>query len=319
MGAAVPARALIAVAVACVALAPSAAGGPVGAASAVPVLAPWSAPYAERDMPRSVQERNLREQRALAALAQEAMRLPATRENGCVGSNPGYPLGPPSPRVTPRVLGHHVEVLFELARMPESPACRPWLVSVALLSGNGKSWSERFRLNGPSGRVALNLPFAGLPPYRVLVQSQTLGGRMGKTVELTASCPGTGHAVKGCLRGLQPALHSTPMPKPVLPLRALDRRTLEASLAQVLADDARPPVVGAIPRASRCLSLRICEVTYADPLFPRSPYRVYYSIAGQQVRGCWIGRNQFRTSGRLPYEDAGHGRLFLAGCASWLG
>jgi hypothetical protein len=270
-------------------------------------------------MPEAVQERNLREQQALTTEARKAAALPATRANGCVSSEPGYPLGPPPPRVTARLLGHHVEVRLAFARMPESPACRPWLVSVAVIGGTrAVPWVERFRLKGPSGRVALNLPFLGRPPYRVLVQAQSLGGRMGKRVERPLPCPGTGHAVKGCLGGVKPTAHAIPMPKPVLPLRGLDRRTLEESFAQVLADEATPPVVKAVPRASRCLSLRVCEVTYADPLFPGSPYRVRYSIAGQQVRGCWIGLRG-RLTGTRPYDDSGSGRTFLAGCASWLG
>jgi hypothetical protein len=45
---------------------------------------------------------------------------------------------------------------------------------------------------------------------------------------------------------------------------------------------------------------------------------VGYAIAGQQIEGCWLGLKGKRI-GKMPYEDAGSGRVFLAGCASWLG
>jgi hypothetical protein len=194
------------------------------------------------------------------------------------------------------------------------------LVTVAVYGGQGstfKNWVERFRLRGRAGRVALNLPFLGQPPYHVIVESQAISGRFGSRVELPVPCPGTGDSVKGCLRGYKPAAHSYPMPKPVLPLRGVDRSALEASFAQVLADEARPPIVKAVPGASRCISLRVCEVAYADPAFPGSPYRVRYAIAGQQLSGCWLGLRG-RILDPRPYDDASYGRLFLAGCTSWL-
>lgn len=273
-------------------------------------------------MPPVVQKRNSRAQRALYDQARAAARLPATKANGCVPAGSGRPLGPPSPRVTPRLLGHHVEVVFEFARLPRSPACRPFGLTVAVLSGRKSSstfrnWVERYRIRGARGRVALNLPFYGSPPYHVIVEPQTMAGRIGRQIEKPLRCQETGDMVRGCLDGYSPPLHSSPMPKPVLPIRDLDRRMLEASFAQVLADERTPPVVRAIPLTSRCASLAACEVTYADPAFPESRYRVRYAIAGQQVPGCWIGLQGKRLD-PMPYEDAGRGRLLLAGCASWL-
>jgi hypothetical protein len=293
------------------------------ALQAIPVLAPWSPPHVERDMPQVVQERNTRAQEALRDEALAAARLPATGANGCVPSEPGYPLGPPPPRVTARIVGHHVEILFAFARMPTSPACRPWLLNVVVYSGKTssstfKNWVERFRLRGARNRVAMIFPLYGKPPYHVLVQAQTLGGRMSRRVEQPLRCPGTGHATRGCLDGYAPPLHGSPMPKPVLPLRGLDRTTLQASLRQVLEDERTPPVTRAVPVASRCAALASCEVTYADPAFPQSRYRVRYRIAGQQVSGCWLGHRSGRPLGALPYEDAWSGRFRLAGCASWL-
>jgi hypothetical protein len=54
-------------------------------------------------------------------------------------------------------------------------------------------------------------------------------------------------------------------------------------------------------------------VTFIDPSFPRSPYRV----AGEQVPGCWMGMKG-ATVDKRPYEDASTGRLQLAACSSWL-
>jgi hypothetical protein len=165
--------------------------------------------------------------------------------------------------------------------------------------------------------MALMLPFASRPPYHVIVEAQTITGRLSRQVELPVTCPGTGHAVRGCLRGIQPTAHGALTPTPVLALRAIDRRTLEASFEQVHLDDRRPPVTRAIPIRARCPSVRVCETTYADPAFPRKTYKVRYRISGQQVAGCWLASNG-KVLGELPYEDAGHGRLLVAGCASWL-
>lgn len=264
----------------------------------------------------------MRAQRELTSEAQAATGLPATKAQGCVSSGQrGAPLGSPLPRIYPRILGYHVEVRFAFERFPSSPACRPYLLTVAVVGGGRQTstnWVERYRLDGPTGRVALILPFRGQPPYRVTVTSQPITGRYGPRVERPLKCPGTGDRVAGCLRGYRPTLHAYPMPKPALFIRGLDVETLERSLAQVVADDSRPPVTKGVPVGSRCPSLQLCEVTYADPAFPDARYRVQYAITGQQLTGCWFGL-QRKTIGALPYEDAGRGRLFLAGCASWLG
>jgi hypothetical protein len=36
------------------------------------------------------------------------------------------------------------------------------------------------------------------------------------------------------------------------------------------------------------------------------------------VKGCWLGLHG-RTIDPMPYDDAGRGRVFVAGCVSWLG
>jgi hypothetical protein len=107
------------------------------------------------------------------------------------------------------------------------------------------------------------------------------------------------------------------MPKPVLPKRGLDRSALEASLAYALAGERQPPIVHAVPRASRCPSLNVCVLTYVDPAFPDSPYGVRYRIAGQQLPCCWMGMRSGPLD-PLPFNDAYTGQLELAACASWL-
>ena len=313
-------RALFAIATlaaaAAVAVVPTASSGP---AAPVQVLAPWRSPYVERDTPPAVRERNERVQRELYAEAQKALHQPMTKANGCVPSEDGSFL-PPHPNVVARVLGHHVEVLFRFSTFPDALACRPWFASVVVYSKGGGSfsnWVERYRLDGPQGRVALILPFNGRPPYHLIVQAENIVGRRAKQVEQVLRCPGTSHRTNGCLRGIHPTLHGPLTPKPVLPLRGITRATLEASFQQVIADERRPPITGSIPKGARCPSLRACVVTYLEPVFPRSPYRVRYQVAGQQLAGCWIAYGG-RALDDLPYDDAGHGRSFLAGCGSWL-
>lgn len=107
------------------------------------------------------------------------------------------------------------------------------------------------------------------------------------------------------------------MPEPVLPKRGLDLSALEASLAYAVDGQRLPPIVHAVPRASGCPSLDVCVVTYVDPAFPDSPYRVRYRIAGQQLPGCWMGLRSGPLD-PLPFSDAFTGHLELAACASWL-
>ena len=103
------------------------------------------------------------------------------------------------------------------------------------------------------------------------------------------------------------------MPAPILPLRGVGRASLEASLRYVLAGERSAPLA----RGARCPTLRLCEATFVDPSFPRSPYRVQYRIAGEQISGCWMGLRGAILD-ELPYPDASTGRLQLAGCRSWL-
>lgn|GEM_PF-4658546 len=303
------------------ALAFLALGGGSAAARPLPLLASAPELSIDSDLPPAVRERLEREQRDLARRAGAAARIQPTAARGCERSGirgaPGG-LGPPAPQVLRRnVLGHHVEVVFGFRTLPRSPACRPWLLTVVTYSGRKasssfKNWVEHYRIRGLRGRVVLDLPWFARPPYRLIVSSETIVGLRSREVDRALRCPSA-----GCLPGYQPGLHSYPMPKPVLPIRALDRAALEATLRYVLADERTPPVLFAVPRSSRCPSLTTCVVTYIDPAFPASPYRVRYRIAGEQLPGCWMGLRQ-GVMDPLPFPDAGSGRLELAACASWM-
>jgi hypothetical protein len=246
------------------------------------------------------------------------MKQPVTAAAGCVPSDFAGVLGPPAPKVTARIIGHHVEVVFAYGRLPSSDACRPFQLAVVTYAGakasaSYKNFVQHFLVSVPRARVVIDLPWGAVAPYHLIVSAETIVGRRGHAVELSLRCPATGDFVKGCLPGYRPDPHSWSMPAPVLPLRGIDRRRLEASLRYVVAEERRVPV-----RASRCPSLRVCELTYVDPAFPRSPYRVRYRIAGEQIAGCWMGMRQ-PSRDALPFSDAWQGRLELAGCSSWLG
>jgi hypothetical protein len=289
-----------------------------GRAERIPLLAPAPDRSIERDMPASVQSRLAREQKALLARAQAASKLPRTRAAGCVPAQIGAQryLGPPAPDVTATIIGHHVEIVFEFKRMPASDACRPFGLSTVVngvrITTPGPGAIHRYRVRGSRARVVSDLPWYAKPPYRLLVISETILGLRSRYVELVLRCPGTGDSVKGCLRGYAPPLHAMPMPKPVLPMKGVDRGSLEATLRYVVADERT-----AKPTQARCASLRSCEITYVDPDFPGSRYRVRYRIVGEQLRGCWMGWRQ-ATLDKPPYEDAWQGRQQFAGCISWL-
>ena len=283
-----------------------------------PLLAPAPELSIDRDLPPAVRARLEREQLRLYRLAKAAGRTRPATALGCERSGirgaPGG-LGPPAPQVLRRnVLGHHVEVVFAFRTLPRSLACRPWLLTVSTNTRRPgfHNWVERYRIRGPRGRVVLDLPWYGRPPYRLVVTAETITGLRARELYLALRCPRA-----GCLPGYSPGLHTNPMPKPVLPIRALDRPALEATLRYALADERTPPVLRAVPRSSRCPSLTTCLVTYVDPAFPASPYRVRYRIAGEQFSGCWMGLRQ-GVLDPLPFSDAATGRLELAACASWL-
>jgi hypothetical protein len=288
-------------------------------AAPLPLLAPEPYLSIDRDLPTAVKARLVRVNKDLMERARAAGQLPATPANGCVADGFGS-FGAPAPKIQSRILGHHVEVVFNFVRMPESPACRPFELTVAVYSRAKayKNFVGRYFVRDRRGRVVLDLPWMGKAPYHVLATASTITGRRGSKAEQALRCPGSRSAVRGCLAGYRPSLHAFPMPTPVLPLRGVDLPGLESSLDYALAGEREEPIVYALPRAPHCTSLKECIVTYVDPAFPDTAYRVRYRIAGQQVPGCWLG---FRAGGPLdplPFRDAFTGRLELAACVSWL-
>jgi hypothetical protein len=65
--------------------------------------------------------------------------------------------------------------VFDDSRLPRSPACRPAMLEVVVYSGEKASTSfknfggvGRYLLRGARGRVVLDVPWFGRPPYRVV-------------------------------------------------------------------------------------------------------------------------------------------------------
>jgi hypothetical protein len=289
----------------------------------IPFLLPFVPEAPEGDTPPAVRARLEREQAEALRELRRAAAAPATEQAGCRPfriSAGKSALGPPAPTVHARILGHQVEVTFAFSELPQSAACRPAGLDVVVYNGdqasptfNSSGAAEQYQLRGRHGRVTVDLPWGGHPPYRLRVSSRNAKATPGRAVEQPLACPGTSDYVRGCLPGYQPPLHRWPLPKPVLPIRGLSLRSLERSMQYVVAADKKP----ASPLAVRCASLKSCEVTYADPAFPGSGYRVSYAIAGQQLSGCWMGIHG-EIRGRLPYPDADYGPLELSACASWV-
>jgi hypothetical protein len=295
------------------------AGAEVGSGQRLPVLAPYVDQTTEHDTPTPVRARMIREAKAALARIRAASKLPRTRVAGCEPAQIGEQryLGPPAPQVSAMIIGLQVEIVFSFKHLPASDACRPFGLST-VVSGppirghHGSAAIDRYRIRGSRGRVVSDLPYYSKAPYRLLVIAETILGQRSRYIEVPLRCPGTRDLVKGCLPGPAPSLHARFVPKPVLPLRGVDRASLEATLRYVIADERT-----ATPTRVRCVSLRSCEITYVDPDFLNSPYRVAYRVAGQQLGGCWTAWRQ-ATLDEPPYEGAWHGRLRLAGCVSWL-
>lgn len=278
----------------CVATAATAAAATAASSSPRPLLAPAPNLSVDQDLPAAVKARI---DRVTKDLRDGARRCNAS---------------PPRPKIAARVLGHHVEVAYDIARLPKP--C-PVELSVVVYSGRKatstfNNYVQRYWLDAEHGRVTLDLPWGGRPPYHVIAETATPAG-MRARVERSLRCPSP-----GCLAGYRPSLHSYPLPKPVLRVRGVDRRGLETSFDYALAGERRLPPVNAVPRSVRCASRASCTVTYVDPDFGSSPYRVRYRVAGQQVPGCWMAMRGAVLDER-PFEDAFTGQLELAACVTW--
>jgi hypothetical protein len=286
----------------------AAATGP----DAIPLLGMPAFIVAERDMPPAVLSRALRAQRAELARARASAKLKPTRAAGCVPNDYGL-LGPPPPRVTARIFGRHVEVIVRFGRYPSASACRPQAIRVTTLGRPTTKvgpfpWNVTFLLRGAIGRAVIRLPPYSMAPYRLSVTAFSLGW-MSKQVDQNLSCPSG-----GCMRSESYSPPTDRDPHRVLPLRGVGRRSLEESFRTALAVNRRGPYT---MRNVGCRSVRSCEATYADPLFPDMPYRVRYRIEGEQRAGCWMARDATLLD-PLPYEDTYRGSIVPAGCVSWL-
>ncbi len=281
---------------------------------AIPLLAEPPSLTAEFDMPKAVRARLARAQRKALATLKRASKQQPSRAAGCTSTDVPAELGPPAPNVTSRVFGQHVEVVVRFDAMPASTACRPAAIQVSIkgkpirVGGDALPLTEVFRLRGPVGRAVIQLPYDARPPYQLVVEAGTVVGRRSKSVRQTPACPPT-----GCLAGPGWTRNGKPLPQPVFPTRGIDRRQLQTSFLNALAVAIPPPFE---MRDAGCASLVSCQVTFTDPLFPRAPYRVRYTIEGEQVSSCWRVGSKYVLD-PLPYEDTYQGPT-PAGCASWL-
>jgi hypothetical protein len=289
------------------------AGTGATGSDAIPLLGMPPTIYGERDMPPAVQARVRRAARAALARARAVAKLKPTASAGCVATDYAGVLGPPAPTVTARIFGRHVEVVVRFARLPDSPVCRPVVVRVTTHGTTTTfrpfPWSVDFRLRGPVGRAVIRLPPYAKAPYRLTVTTGAAGGRISKEIEQPLSCPSD-----GCMRSESYSPASARDPHRVLPLRGVARDSLEKSFRDAITVNRQ---LWHTVRDIRCPTVKRCQATYADPLYPRMPYRVRYSIEGEQRAGCWMARDATRLD-PLPYEDTYTGSIVPAGCVSWL-
>ena len=165
----------------------------------IPVLSPISQRAPERDTPPAVLKLLEQEQGAAIARARAASKLTPSLAAGCrhvADASGAVLLGPPSPTVKARIIGHDVEVLLRYRILPQSDACRPAVETVVVFSGEQSSGSfnsagaiETYAVNGPAGRAVVDLPWNGRAPYHLAVVSATVLGKRGTTVKLPLACP----------------------------------------------------------------------------------------------------------------------------------
>ena len=301
-------RIALTIGAACLLAAASAAAFGGTPSNGLPVVPPVSYETAEGDMPKAVQARVRRSEREALRLLRAASSAPATLNAGCVPGEFPNEVGPPLPAVRPQVLGRHVEFTYRFAHMPSSLGCRPWALTVVVIGhshsnipGTGR-WVQDFDVHAtPRGRVVMPLPRLTQPPYTFVVATETVNGRRGPLLKGNVHCRGA------CLPSLtfQGSQPSRPLPVD------LERSQLEASLRFVVSRERLWP-----PRRVTCTSNRNCTISYTDPLYPKMPFRIGYTVSGERLSGCWMALS---TGPRdpLPYQDVKQGENELAGCLSW--
>ena len=284
-------------------------------AERIPLLGDGPSYYVERDMPKAVQDRAIRQQKkALASFRGVAIGEPSLQA-GCRPTDFPGSLGPPFPEVTARVIGYHVVVVVRFATLPRALACRPWGVSIAI-SGNAIHpqvgaipWVQTYELQGPVGRAVIRLPLYAVAPYKLSLYAGTIQGRRSKRVERMLTCP-----PGGCVAGEAPRAHQKSTRRK-FPLRGVSRSQLETSFREGL--DAAGRSAPYMRHTASCRSRTVCEATFTDPLFPRKPLRVRYVIGGEQIETCWAVTD-WKSLNEPPYEDMPRPSP-SAGCVTWPG
>ena len=261
--------------------------------------------------PPAVVERN--EKLIAKAIRQlrEIAKMEPSLGAGCKPNDYPGSLGPPAPRVTARIFGHHVEAIVRFDNLPAALVCRPYAVRITIIGKPIRKdlrfpWSQYYQLVGPVGRGVIRLPLYATPPYDLHVVSGTPQNKISRTVKVRLRCPAA-----GCLDG-EARGRSKPRR---FPLRGVSREQLEESFRDGVEAIGRSAPYMRL--STRCPSTTVCQVMFTDPLFSEQPYRIRYEIGGEQTAGCWLVRDREELD-EPPYDDA-YARGPAAGCVSWLG
>jgi hypothetical protein len=312
---------------------------------ALPVLSPVYQPSADRDAPKGVLRAIARQQNADLAKLKATDAAPVSKRAGCSEvlmtaadrRHPDHPATPPigqpyAPSVDAHLIGHHIEVAFSFSHWPKSLGCRPAFLTVVIFGKHpkvlvGGAYQRRgeqaittVQLAGPRGRVVSELPLDEPAPYQIWVFSELYNNSRSLEAVSTLTCPNTTSTTRGCAppdtiistparSGSGPAanIEIKPGGRPK-PLHDLTHGQLLHSLRSITAHQpARPSII-----CSRTVS---CTLTYRTSTAPGRPYRIRYSVAAEQVAGCWMA-TRITPSDSIPaYAYPGEDQL--AGCVRW--
>jgi hypothetical protein len=163
---------------------------PTSASGSRPLLQPYQPVVNDAASPPAVKAQYVRQQRQGLALIKAADRAPATAAAGCVrgraASSQVLVLGPPAPDITASIAGDQVNATFDYTRWSSSAGCKPTFLSAVVYSGQPGTVSfdnhgsvNVYKLTGRHGRIVVNLPQAGRPPYHLEVTSVVANNREG--------------------------------------------------------------------------------------------------------------------------------------------
>jgi len=299
--------------------------GGIPESASVPLLQAHSPYAAERDDPPALRAELIRRDREGRALLRKAAREPADAAHGCVQASPTVN-GPPQPKrwlpqppkIQARLLGRQVQVDVQLQGHPRSLSCRPFVFTIVVKSGDGETiggvasyflFAPGFRSVPRRFRVLGQLPIDGSPPYHLTVNTEGTTGRS-TYVERDLPCPTTGDLVRGCLRGIVPALHHYVVPRPTLPLRGVTVPELLRTFKAALAWDPQLQRY----RSARCPTTSSCSIGIDAPL-RGARGTATYRIQGEQVDGCWLGT--LTAVARTPADAEILMPQTIGGCVAW--